>query len=68
MLCLRGEQPRADGQMVFGIVQGGTNAALREGWIAFELAGGPTTIEFKDIRLKQIPANPRCRAPGWWSL
>ncbi len=24
------EQPRAEGQMVFGIVQGGTNAALRE--------------------------------------
>jgi queuine tRNA-ribosyltransferase len=24
------EQPRADGQLVFGIVQGGTNAALRE--------------------------------------
>ena len=24
------EQPRAPGQLVFGIVQGGTNAALRE--------------------------------------
>jgi hypothetical protein len=28
-------------------------SAPREGWIALELGGGPTTVEFKDIRLKQ---------------
>lgn len=28
-------------------------SAPRAGWIALELAGGPTTVEFKNIRLKQ---------------
>jgi queuine tRNA-ribosyltransferase len=35
------EQPRADGQLVFGIVQGGSNAALRE-----ECAKATVALEF----------------------
>jgi hypothetical protein len=34
--------------------------ASREGWIALELAGGPTTVEFKNIRLRQFnPDTPQ---------
>ncbi len=45
-----------DGEVVCEVLDT-DERALRRGWIALELAGGPTTAEFKDIRLKR--ANPK---------
>lgn len=41
-----------DGEVVCEVLDT-DEGALRRGWIALELAGGPTTAEFKNIRLKR---------------
>lgn len=43
---------RLDGEVVCEILDTDERAP-RRGWIALELAGGPTTAEFKNIRLKE---------------
>lgn len=42
---------RLDGEVLCDLTDVAEDAP-REGWLAFELAGGPTTVEFKDIRLR----------------
>jgi hypothetical protein len=42
-----------DGEVICDVIDA-AESAPRSGWIGLEVAGGPTTVEFKDIRLKKL--------------